>query len=189
MRSLLLVLILATAAQAETYTVKKGDTLGHIAQRKLGRASRWRKIYRANAGTISNPNVIRVGQKLTIPERWMKTGQIIPKGYKVWKVIPKAKVTAYTPSWDECWPFADGKTSTGRNAWKTHGVAVDPKVIPYNSLIDIPGVGLRRADDTGGAMRRSTRRGIYHIDVRSHSYKWARRWGRPWLPITVYVKA
>ena len=50
-----------------TYTVKPGDTLWGIAERFLGKGSRWREIYYANRAIIgANPNVIRPGQKLTI---------------------------------------------------------------------------------------------------------------------------
>lgn len=49
------------------YTVKAGDTLSEIAQRFYGDASKesYMKIARANG--ISDPNLIRVGQKLQIP--------------------------------------------------------------------------------------------------------------------------
>lgn len=51
----------------EWYTVKAGDTLSEIAQRFYGDASKesYMKIARANG--ISDPNLIRVGQKLQIP--------------------------------------------------------------------------------------------------------------------------
>ena len=50
-----------------TYTVKPGDTLWGIAERFLGKGSRWREIYYANRAIIgANPNVIHPGQKLTI---------------------------------------------------------------------------------------------------------------------------
>lgn len=50
------------------YTVAKGDTLAKIAVKFYGNASKWRKIYDANRRVIgSNPDVLRVGQKLTIP--------------------------------------------------------------------------------------------------------------------------
>lgn len=49
------------------YTVKPGDTLWGIAERFLGKGSRWREIYYANQAIIgANPNIIHPGQKLTI---------------------------------------------------------------------------------------------------------------------------
>ncbi|MBE3584834.1 MAG: LysM peptidoglycan-binding domain-containing protein [Thermoanaerobacter sp.] len=50
-----------------TYVVQPGDSLSKIAARLYGDASRWRDIYRANAGKIKNPNLIYPGQKLVIP--------------------------------------------------------------------------------------------------------------------------
>lgn len=47
------------------YTVQKGDTLWAIAKKYYGDGSKYHTIARAN--NISNPNIIRVGQKLLIP--------------------------------------------------------------------------------------------------------------------------
>jgi nucleoid-associated protein YgaU len=52
-----------------SYTVKQGDTLSAIAQREYGNASEWRRIYEANRDTISDPDLIRPGQHLNIPDR------------------------------------------------------------------------------------------------------------------------
>lgn len=50
------------------YTVVSGDTLGRIAAKFYGNSSKWRKIYDANRKVIGgDPDVLRVGQKLTIP--------------------------------------------------------------------------------------------------------------------------
>lgn len=53
-----------------TYVVKKGDTLGSIAQRLLGDASRYPEIAKLNK--IKDANVIHVGQRLTIPSSTAK---------------------------------------------------------------------------------------------------------------------
>lgn len=49
------------------HTVKSGDTLWGIAKSYYGNGAQSSKIYDANRGTISNPNVIQVGWKLLIP--------------------------------------------------------------------------------------------------------------------------
>jgi hypothetical protein len=49
------------------YTTVKGDTLGSIAKKYYGDASKWRKIADANKNIIKNPNIISVGWKLVIP--------------------------------------------------------------------------------------------------------------------------
>ena len=111
----------------------------------------------------------------------------IPDGYTYWKTI-RARVTAYEPSWRSCGRFADGKTSIGDDAWRQDGVAADPSVIPYGTLVSIPKVGFRKVDDTGSGMRRSTSKGIYHIDLRMKYYYQARKWGNQYLDVKLYRK-
>ena len=55
-------------AEAQIYEVKPGDTLGHIAQRFYGKASLYPKIFEANRDVLTNPDLIKVGQKLKIPK-------------------------------------------------------------------------------------------------------------------------
>ncbi|MFI6942381.1 peptidoglycan DD-metalloendopeptidase family protein [Streptomyces sp. NPDC050418] len=55
------------APRAAPYTVKSGDTLGAIAQSKLGSAGRYPEIARLNG--IANPDHITVGQKLKLPPK------------------------------------------------------------------------------------------------------------------------
>ena len=52
---------------AKTYTVKSGDCLWTIAKKYYGNGAQYTKIYNANKDKISNPNLIYVGQVLTIP--------------------------------------------------------------------------------------------------------------------------
>lgn len=56
----------ASVTAGASYTVKAGDTLALIAQRQ-GVKGGWEAIYQANKGTISNPNLIFVGQVITLP--------------------------------------------------------------------------------------------------------------------------
>jgi LysM repeat protein len=49
-----------------TYTVVSGDTLGTIAAKYLGSSSKYTEIVKANP-QITNPNLIKVGQVITIP--------------------------------------------------------------------------------------------------------------------------
>ena len=51
----------------KVYTVQSGDTLQKIAKTVYGDAARWKEIYQANRDLISDPNMIQVGQELTIP--------------------------------------------------------------------------------------------------------------------------
>lgn len=56
----------AIAVSGETYTVQDGDTLSKIAD-KLGVEGGWQHLADANADTISNPNLVFVGQVLQLP--------------------------------------------------------------------------------------------------------------------------
>jgi murein DD-endopeptidase MepM/ murein hydrolase activator NlpD len=58
-----LLLLGTVAAQAETYRVKRGDTLSEIA---ADYNTSWPKIFKLNRDKIDNPNLIFPGQKLTI---------------------------------------------------------------------------------------------------------------------------
>ena len=55
------------AVGASRYTVKKGDTLSHIAQAHYGKASRWKRIFDANRDQLDDPDRIQPGQVLKIP--------------------------------------------------------------------------------------------------------------------------
>ena len=55
-------------ARAEGRAVDAGDTLGAIAQKYYGKASEYMKIFEANRDILDNPDLIKVGQKLKIPE-------------------------------------------------------------------------------------------------------------------------
>ena len=54
------------SAQAGSHTVRSGDTLTSIA-RANGVSGGWSALYEANRGTVSNPNLIFVGQVLQLP--------------------------------------------------------------------------------------------------------------------------
>jgi len=50
------------------YEVVAGDTLSKIAKKFYGSASEYMKIFEANKDQLKDPDKIRVGQKLRIPE-------------------------------------------------------------------------------------------------------------------------
>jgi len=50
------------------HIVCKGETLSDIAYDRYGSAAKWRKIYNANRDVVKNPNSVRPGTKLIIPD-------------------------------------------------------------------------------------------------------------------------
>jgi uncharacterized protein YabE (DUF348 family)/3D (Asp-Asp-Asp) domain-containing protein len=82
----------------------------------------------------------------------------ISRGGKVFrpkKVLNGVTLTAYSPAGGGKPPSSPGygRTATGVKAKAGHTIAVDPRVIPYGWWVYIDGVGYRRAEDTGGAMK------------------------------------
>lgn len=53
----------AAPAGDGNYTVRSGDTLSKIA---AANGTTWQQLFAQNSGTLSNPNVLRVGQTITI---------------------------------------------------------------------------------------------------------------------------
>lgn len=129
---------------------------------------------------------IRIDKKTGVP--------LPPPGYKLSK-IDKAIITGYTPRGKGLMHGVyknvdDGKTAwNGKNAYILNGIAVNssPKVtfrnsklqvvktaktdkfIPYGSIVYIPGVGMKIADDAGGRMKTDAIKGMMHVDVRVKS--------------------
>jgi nucleoid-associated protein YgaU len=56
------------AAASNTYTVKPGDTLSKIAKEVLGNANAYMEIFNANKDQLSDPDKIKPGQQLRIPQ-------------------------------------------------------------------------------------------------------------------------
>jgi nucleoid-associated protein YgaU len=48
--------------------VRKGETLSQIAQRQLGSKSRWSELYKLNKSVIADPNDLKVGTVLRLPQ-------------------------------------------------------------------------------------------------------------------------
>lgn len=58
----------AAAASPRTYEVVAGDTLSKIAKKFYGDAAKYPKIFEANRDQLKDPDVIKPGQKLKIPQ-------------------------------------------------------------------------------------------------------------------------
>ena len=57
-----------TAGSQQTHTVQAGDTLSAIAKRYLGNANAYMEIFNANRDQLTDPDEIKPGQVLKIPE-------------------------------------------------------------------------------------------------------------------------
>ncbi len=49
------------------YTVKSGDTLSKIAKQHLGDANKYMNIFNINKDVLKNPDLIKVGQQIKLP--------------------------------------------------------------------------------------------------------------------------
>jgi len=83
--------------------------------------------------------------------------------------------TAYLPTDGS----STGRTATGRKA-QFGVVAVDPRVIPLNSLVYVEGYGFAIAADTGGAIKGNI------IDVCFTDSRTVRAWGRRKVVVHVF---
>lgn len=55
------------APKQQVYTVAAGDSLSKIAKQFYGNANEYMKIFNANRDKLNDPNTIKVGQELVIP--------------------------------------------------------------------------------------------------------------------------
>ena len=57
-----------TDSTQHTYTVQSGDTLWAISKEMYGSGGKYMKIFEANTDILEDPDKIRPGQKLVIPD-------------------------------------------------------------------------------------------------------------------------
>ncbi len=110
------------------------------------------------------PEIIKRGTKI----KWR---EVPGKGYKYWAKLEDCWATSYDGNCEGC----RGLTYSGTKV--KHGVcAVDPDVIPLGTNFYVPGYGICRAEDIGGAIDgndvdlgfRDVRKGFWsarHVDV------------------------
>jgi nucleoid-associated protein YgaU len=58
----------APSAAPRTYTVQPGDSLSKISKQFYGDANKYMKIFEANKDKLSDPDKVRAGQELVIPQ-------------------------------------------------------------------------------------------------------------------------
>jgi 3D (Asp-Asp-Asp) domain-containing protein len=166
------------------HTIVEGDTLYEIATQYNTKIE---NILQHNPEV--NPDNLKVGTELQVPVNTVKhtktreelgniaaavttssTGE--PTKY-VRKIA--CKLTAYTNSYESTGKHPGDKgygiTASGRDAKEGLTIAVDPDLIPLHSVVYIPGIGPRYAEDTGGAVKGP------HIDVFFNDDRIARDFG------------
>ncbi len=94
-------------------------------------------------------------------------------------------VTAYSPDARSCGPFADGRTATlhsvHTNAHRL--VAADPRVLPYGSMLSIPGYDSGQVVpvlDCGSAIKGN------RLDLLFPTHEQALKWGKRKVTVTVW---
>ena len=97
------------------------------------------------------------------------------------KSLGEFKITAYCPCSKCCDNWADGITSTGVTATEGRTIAVDPKVIPYGSIVEING-NRYVAEDCGGAIKNN------RIDVYFDSHEDALEWGVKYYEVYIVTE-
>lgn len=93
-----------------------------------------------------------------------------------YKKLIKVSMTAYSSGESG----VGTRTATGTRVTEGRTIAVDPSVIPLGWWVYIEGVGFRRAEDTGGAIKGNK------IDIYYDSVQQARNFGRK-SGLKVYV--
>lgn len=105
---------------------------------------------------------------------------IVPPAPAQFQTIYYMTITAYT--------HTGRKTAHGgwpqytRTLKKPGTIAVDPKAIPYGTLLYVTGYGYCVAEDTGSNTTDSSRMGDVFMNTKSECYKWGRR-----RNVTVYI--
>ncbi len=165
----------ATLTKGQTRVLRKG---------KPGKAVLHYKVYLENGKEVSRKLVKRdvVASKqdqvllVGTGQKTVRAASITSRGGLVFRprqVLSNVSLTAYSPS-------VGTRTATGMRATEGRTIAVDPSVIPLGWWVYIDGIGYRRAEDTGGAVKGNK------IDIFFGSEAEANRFGRKRAK-TVYI--
>lgn len=129
-----------------------------------------------------------VGPELLDPDVRFFDGRPVRPARVIWMTV-----TAYSPDERSCPGTADGLTST-MHCVTTNGhllVAADTSVLPYGSMLTIPGYGVEGKGestivpvlDIGGAIKGQ------RLDLLFPTHEQALRWGVRVVPVTVWAYA
>jgi 3D (Asp-Asp-Asp) domain-containing protein len=162
---------LATST-ANTYQVKKGDSLWKIANKHKISVNQLKTWNNLRSDFIKPNQVLKVQNSTSTVKQASTTKTAATKTIAV-------KATAYTANCKGC----SGITATGINLKKNPSakvIAVDPKVIPLGTKVHVEGYGEAIAGDKGGAIKGNK------IDVFISSKQKAINWGVKTVKVKVY---
>lgn len=136
----------------------------------------------------ANPSPVRVvaapptGHGASPSHRWFNGRPVRPA--RTMTMV----VTAYSPDARSCGKFADGMTATLHSVTTNGGklVAADPRVLPYGSMITVPGYdsgAIVPVLDCGSAIKGR------RLDLLFPTHEQARKWGRKTLTVTIWEYA
>lgn len=89
------------------------------------------------------------------------------------------EATGYCSCTKCCGPNAKGITATGTKVQANRTIAVDPKVIPLGSKVEIEGFGTFTAEDTGSAVKGNI------VDIYFNTHQEALNWGRRKVKVSI----
>lgn len=156
-----------------------------------GRSARVAPLYHNGAAWFANDEItedeavspaLQSGASYADEIRWFD-GRPVRPARTIWMTV-----TAYSPDEASCGPYADGRTATLHSV-KTNAmqlVAADPRVLPYGSMLTIPGYAegeIVPVLDCGGAIKGN------RLDVLYPTHTRAKRWGVQRLAVTVWEYA
>lgn len=190
-RGVVATLLVLTVVSIREVTLPENTSIYHLKQvgvnirKELGSPSIFHKDV---SGGVVKKTYKKLYSKMWISKIFITRIPLPLFPYKLKKKV-MAKVTGYEPSQRSCGKFADGKTSIMENAYELTGVAADPAILPYGTVVYIPSIGYRTVDDTGSAMKKSWRqKKQLHLDVRFLTIKEAMEWGLKYMEVEIYER-
>lgn len=124
--------------------VRPGDSLSALAQRHLGQASAWPRLWRANRASVPNPHLILPGQQLALP--WARPrAEQQAKPAPAWKPPAARQLRRSRAAWavvrpgESLWSIAQRSYGTGL-AWRRimalnrHRIASPEALVPGTLL-------------------------------------------------------